>query len=87
MSLPKFVIGMLFVIVVVAVWSYLDAASIGTVLLRAVACAVILQVGYFLVVFLMVATSAPRPAESIREAPETESSAKADEFGAKRSIH
>ncbi len=55
MSAPKFAIGMLFVITVVAVWSVLDSAPWTTVLLRAVICAVLLQVGYFLVVLGIVA--------------------------------
>jgi exopolysaccharide production repressor protein len=72
MSVPKFAIGMLFVITVVAAWSVLDSAPWTTVLLRAVICAVILQVGYFLVVLGMVArerkpsrrTHAAKPAET-----------------------
>lgn len=54
MSVQKFAGGMLFVAVVVGIWSLLDAAPWSTVLLRVVACAVILQVGYFLVVLGMV---------------------------------
>lgn len=55
MSAPKFAIGMLFVVIVVATWSVLDQAPWTTVLLRAVICAVVLQVGYFLIVMAMVA--------------------------------
>jgi exopolysaccharide production repressor protein len=55
MSAPKFAIGMLFVLAVVAVWSLMDSASWTTVLLRVVIGAVVLQVGYFLIVLAMVA--------------------------------
>jgi len=54
MSAPKFAIGMLFVVAIVAVWSILDAAPWSAVLLRVVIVAVVLQVGYFLVVLAMV---------------------------------
>ncbi|MCO5065956.1 MAG: exopolysaccharide production repressor exox [Rhizobiaceae bacterium] len=60
MTFPKFLIGMLAVICIVAVWSYLDSASVGIIALRIVACAVILQVGYFLIVLAMV-RAAPKP--------------------------
>lgn len=61
MTLPKFFIGMMAVILVVVVWSYFDSASAGTIAIRIIACAVILQTGYFLVVFAMVLLS-PKPA-------------------------
>jgi exopolysaccharide production repressor protein len=64
MTLPKFVFGMAMVIAVVALWSYMDAAGWGTILLRAVICAVVLQVGYFLVVLAMVARAGPKPVET-----------------------
>ncbi|KQU71562.1 exopolysaccharide production repressor protein [Aminobacter aganoensis] len=63
MTLPKFVFGMAMVIAIVALWSYLDAASWGTILLRVLACAVILQVGYFLVILAMVLRASPNTAE------------------------
>ncbi|WP_269930286.1 exopolysaccharide production repressor protein [Aminobacter sp. HY435] len=61
MTLPKFILGLAIVIAIVFLWSYFDAASWGTILLRVVICAVILQIGYFLAVVAMV-TRAPRPA-------------------------
>lgn len=64
MTLPKFVLGMVIVIVIVSIWSYLDAASWGTILLRGVICAVILQVGYFLVVLAMVVRGEPKSAQA-----------------------
>ncbi|WP_192180658.1 hypothetical protein [Mesorhizobium amorphae] len=57
MSLPKFVVGMIFVVATVAVWSYLETAMIGIVLLRMVSCAIMLQIGYFLIIFAMVVMS------------------------------
>ena len=64
MSVQKFVIGMLFVAAVVTVWSLLDAAPWSMIALRAIACAVILQVGYFLVVLALVARE---PVKRVRE--------------------
>lgn len=55
MTAPKFAIGMLFVLAVVAAWSLADSAPWTTILLRVVICAVVLQVGYFLIVLGMVA--------------------------------
>ncbi|MEO3998802.1 exopolysaccharide production repressor protein [Mesorhizobium sp. CAU 1732] len=60
MTLYKFLAGMVFVTIFVATWSYFDAASGWIILLRAVICAVILQIGYFLAVVAMVAMS-PSP--------------------------
>jgi exopolysaccharide production repressor protein len=54
MSAAKFVVGMLFVVAVVTAWSILDAASWGTIALRAIICAAVLQLGYFLIVLIMV---------------------------------
>jgi exopolysaccharide production repressor protein len=69
MSVPKFAIGMLFVVIVVVVWSVLDSASWTTVLLRAVICAVILQFGYFLIVLAMVGRERRTAARSGAAAP------------------
>jgi len=60
MTLAKFLVGMAFVIVVVTIWSYFDSASAGTILLRVIVCALVLQVGYFLAVLGMVAFSRPQ---------------------------
>ena len=68
MSLPKFIIGMVFTLAIVVGWSYFDGASLATILIRAVVCAVIIQAGYFVLVFAMVAKSAPVPADKAREA-------------------
>jgi exopolysaccharide production repressor protein len=72
MSAPKFIIGMLMVVAIVTVWSLLDAAPWGTVLLRAIAAAVILQVGYFLIVLFLVGRQPSRqlkatPAKSLQD--------------------
>jgi exopolysaccharide production repressor protein len=62
MTLPKFIIGMTFAIFCVSIWSYLDSASAGTLLLRAVVCAILLQVGYFAIVLAMVFVGKPKVA-------------------------
>lgn len=82
MSLPKFIIGLLFVVTVVGVWSYLDSAAVGVTLLRVVACALILQIGYFLVVCLMVLRNRP---ESARAAPDAGQSTGAQQAAEKLS--
>ncbi|MDG4882472.1 exopolysaccharide production repressor exox [Mesorhizobium sp. WSM4884] len=68
MSLPKFIVGMLFALAIVVGWSYFDGASPGTIIMRAVICAVIIQAGYFLLVYAMIARSRPMSAEKAREA-------------------
>ncbi|TPN89772.1 exopolysaccharide production repressor exox [Mesorhizobium sp. CU2] len=66
MSLSKFIVGMTFALAIVIGWSYFDGASAGTILIRAVICAVIIQAGYFLLVFAMIAGGTPTPADKIR---------------------
>lgn len=89
MTLPKFVFGMAMVIAVVALWSYLDAAGWGTILLRVLICAVVLQVGYFLVVLAMVLRAAPKPAETgkAKTAAEGATTVPADDLTPKGSAH
>ncbi|TKT69328.1 exopolysaccharide production repressor exox [Aquamicrobium sp. LC103] len=55
-------------ILVVAGWSYADSASIGTIALRIVICAALLQIAYFLVVLAMVALT-PKPTQAQKEDP------------------
>ena len=89
MTLPKFILGLVIVIAIVSLWSYVDAAGWGTILLRAVICAVILQVGYFLAVLAMVMLS-PRPsgAKSPAKSPlEAAPAPQADDLTAKGSPH
>ncbi|TIV92463.1 MAG: exopolysaccharide production repressor exox, partial [Mesorhizobium sp.] len=57
MSLPKFIVGMIFALAIVVGWSYFEGASLGAIVVRAVLCAVIIQLGYFLLVFAMIARS------------------------------
>ncbi|MCX8572949.1 MULTISPECIES: exopolysaccharide production repressor protein [Hyphomicrobiales] len=85
MTLPKFVLGLAIVIAVVTLWSVLDSASWGTVLLRAVLCAVILQVGYFVVVLLMVARE-PKPQAAPERKP-AEPAVTIDEMKPKGGAH
>lgn len=69
MSAAKFVVGMLFVVAIVTIWSLVDAAPWSTVLLRAVICAVVLQLGYFLVVLALVGREPARHAKQPEAAP------------------
>jgi exopolysaccharide production repressor protein len=90
MSLPKFIIGMFFALAVVVAWSYLAGASLGTTLFRAIACAIVIQLGYFLLVFAMVARNAPTSADKLRDAERKLSSTDAadgEKFSARRSLH
>lgn len=91
MSLPKFIIGMVFALAIVVAWSWLGGASLGTTLLRVVICAVIIQAGYFVLVYAMIARSAPTPADRQREAERQLNAsdvAEGEKLGsARRSLH
>ncbi|WP_287171383.1 exopolysaccharide production repressor exox [Mesorhizobium sp.] len=90
MSLPKFIIGMIFALAIVVAWSYLNGASLGATLLRAIACAIVIQLGYFLLVFAMVARNTPTSADKIRDVERKLSSTEAadgEKFSARRSLH
>jgi exopolysaccharide production repressor protein len=90
MSLPKFIIGMIFALAIMVAWSYLDGASPGTTAFRVVACAVIIQVGYFMLVFAMVARSTPTSAGRIRGAERNlnaDKAAEGEKFSTRQSIH
>ena len=54
MYFPQFVVGMLATSVVVAAWAYVDTGSIGKAAVWGVIAAVVLQVGYFALVFRLV---------------------------------
>ncbi|WP_136616705.1 MULTISPECIES: exopolysaccharide production repressor protein [Mesorhizobium] len=54
MYFPQFLVGMLATSVVVAAWAYLDTGSIGKGVVCGVIAAVLLQVGYFALVFRLV---------------------------------
>ncbi|TPN16451.1 exopolysaccharide production repressor exox [Mesorhizobium sp. B2-3-3] len=91
MSLPKFIIGMIFALAIIVGWSWIDGASLGTTLLRVIICAVIIQAGYFVLVYAMIARSAPTPADRLREAERKLSApdvAEGEKLGsARRSLH
>jgi exopolysaccharide production repressor protein len=59
LTLPKFIFGMLLVVVAVSIWTAIDGYSLSAVIMRAIACAVILQVGYFVYVLVMVGRERP----------------------------
>ena len=82
---------MVFALAIVVAWSWLGGASLGTTLLRVVICAVIIQAGYFVLVYAMIARSAPTPADRQREAERKLSApdvAEGEKLGnARRSLH
>jgi exopolysaccharide production repressor protein len=88
MTLPKFIIGMIFVIAVVAIWSVLDSASWGVVLLRTAICALVLQIGYFLIVLVMVARQSSKSIaiEKSKEVADPNRPANAKDLSVGRSI-
>jgi exopolysaccharide production repressor protein len=55
MSFPRFLIGMVSVLLVFAVSTFAMSGSLGSTLLQTLICAVLLQVGYFLVILVLVA--------------------------------
>ncbi|MBZ9843939.1 exopolysaccharide production repressor exox [Mesorhizobium sp. CA5] len=90
MSLPKFIVGMIFALAIVIGWSYFDGASAGTILLRTIVCAVIIQAGYFLLVFAMIGGAKPTSADKTREAdrgPILSKVAEGEKLSARRSLH
>jgi len=82
---------MMFALAIVVSWSWLDGAPLGTTLLRLVICAVVIQAGYFVLVYAMIARSEPTPADRLREAERKLSSAEVSEGeklgSARRSLH
>ncbi|MER8372681.1 exopolysaccharide production repressor exox [Mesorhizobium sp. M1409] len=90
MALPKFILGMIFALAIVVGWSWLGGASIGTILVRAIICAVVIQAGYFVLVYAMIARSPPTPADMARDAerklnaPEV---AEGEKLSARRGLH
>ncbi|GLS39129.1 exopolysaccharide production repressor ExoX protein [Mesorhizobium tianshanense] len=87
MSLPKFIVGMIFALAIVVAWSFLGGASLGTTLFRVIACAIVIQLGYFLLVFAMVVRNAPTSADRIRDVERTLGSTEdGEKFSARRSL-
>ena len=82
---------MIFALAIVVGWSWLGGASTGTILVRVIICAVVIQAGYFVLVYAMIARSAPTPADRLREAERKLSSPDAPEGeklgSARRSLH
>lgn len=82
---------MIFALAIIVGWSWIDSASLGTTLLRVIICAVIIQAGYFVLVYAMIARSAPTPADRLREAERKLSApdvAESEKLGsARRSLH
>ena len=70
MSFPRFLVGMVSVLLVFAVWTYALTGSLGSTLLQTLICAVLIQLGYFLVILILVARgereAISRPGDSYR---------------------
>jgi exopolysaccharide production repressor protein len=69
LTLPKFIFGMLLVVVAVSIWTAIDGYSLSAVIMRAIACAVILQVGYFVYVLVMVGREGPELTSATQREP------------------
>lgn len=81
---------MIFALAIVVGWSWLGGASTGTILVRVIICAVVIQAGYFVLVYAMIAGSAPTPADMARDAERklnTTEVGEGDKLGARRSLH
>jgi exopolysaccharide production repressor protein len=68
MSLPKFVIGLVFALAIVIGWSYASGAATGAIVIRAIVCAVVIQAGYFVLIYAMIARNRPTSAGKVRPA-------------------
>ena len=67
---PRFFLSMLFTLLAFAVVSYIATGSIVTALIQTVICAVLIQIGYFLVMLYLVwRTARARQAEAGSRAP------------------
>lgn len=55
MSFPRFLVGMVSLLIVFGVVTYAMTGSLGSTLLQTLICAVLVQIGYFLVVLILVA--------------------------------
>jgi exopolysaccharide production repressor protein len=87
MSLPKFIVGLIFALAIVVAWSFLGGASLGTTFFRVVAGAIVIQLGYFLLVFAMVVKNAQTSADRIRQVErKLGSSEDGEKFSARRSL-
>lgn len=53
MPIGRFIAGLIFTLVVVALWSWQDGATMGAIVLRLVAAAFIVQFGYFLGIYIL----------------------------------
>jgi len=53
MPIGRFIAGLIFTLVVVALWSWQDGAGAGTIVLRLVAAAFIVQFGYFVGIYIL----------------------------------
>ena len=91
MYFGQFLVGMSATTIVVAGWAYMATGSFWKALGWTIAVLVLLQVGYFVLVYAMIVKSAPTPADKLREAERKLSSADVTEGeklgNARRSLH
>lgn len=82
MSFPRFLVGMVSVLLVFAVSTYAMTGSLGSTLWQTLICAVLIQLGYFLIVLILVARgereTVSRPRDAYRR-----KAARSDSFAAK----
>jgi exopolysaccharide production repressor protein len=71
MSFPLFLRGMLIALAAFAVTTYVVTQSVWTTFIWTVACAVLIQIGYFATVLILI-RGAPRPLNGDDNAPESE---------------
>jgi len=60
MNFPKFLVGMLGVLIAFAITTYTLTHSLWTTLIQTLICAVVIQIGYFGAVLLLVMRERPR---------------------------
>ncbi|MGC4024057.1 MAG: exopolysaccharide production repressor exox [Mesorhizobium sp.] len=53
MPIGRFIAGLIFTLIVVALWSWQDGANAGAIVLRLIAAAFIVQFGYFVGIYIL----------------------------------
>jgi exopolysaccharide production repressor protein len=69
MSLPRFLLGMLGVLFVFAIATYVATQSAWTTFIQTLLCAVLIQIGYFVAILFMVWRSKDRKQDEAGRAP------------------
>ncbi|PSH60699.1 exopolysaccharide production repressor exox [Phyllobacterium endophyticum] len=63
MRFPNFLVGMFGVLIAFGIATYLMTGSFWATIAQTLACAVVIQVGYFVAVLFLVAREKPKPSE------------------------